>query len=320
MNENQAPSQIADTADCLEAVSAFKSFKNLTFFVSFVCLILLQAAFWMNYLGRIDKSGCCRQYAAVSTETSAPSAGASEAMRAAARTAVTASGPCTSGNLIGAFDVDTIVSTVTNPVLFSLNLLMSLKISIVGRLGGINHIARAFLLSLFLLVLVIPWQICLPETVVGAIYTPRELLCTDAVTCQGPLFDCIFYFGREPVRCIMSRQKVAFIGTGIMGAPMARNLLKAGYPLTVHSRTRSRAQPVIEAGASWADSPAAAAKDADVVITCVTDTGDVEKVLLGQNGVIESAREGLICIDMSTISPAATRRIGRELMRRNRRH
>jgi len=216
MNENQAPSQIADTADCLEAVSAFKSFKNLTFFVSFVCLILLQAAFWMNYLGRIDKSGCCRQYAAVSTETSAPSAGASEAMRAAARTAVTASGPCTSGNLIGAFDVDTIVSTVTNPtwrqvacviaacncilfvalVLFSLNLLMSLKISIVGRLGGINHIARAFLLSLFLLVLVIPWQICLPETVVGAIYTPRELLCTDAVTCQGPLFDCIFYFGR----------------------------------------------------------------------------------------------------------------------------
>jgi len=118
------------------------------------------------------------------------------------------------------------------------------------------------------------------------------------------------------VRCIMSRQKVAFIGTGIMGAPMARNLLKAGYPLTVHSRTRSRAQPVIEAGASWADSPAAAAKDADVVITCVTDTGDVEKVLLGQNGVIESAREGLICIDMSTISPAATRRIGRELMER----
>jgi len=84
-------------------------------FVSFVCLILLQAAFWMNYLGRIDKSGCCRQCAAVSTETSAPSAGASEAMRAAARTAVTASGPCTSGNLIGAFDVDTIVSTVTNP-------------------------------------------------------------------------------------------------------------------------------------------------------------------------------------------------------------
>ncbi len=109
-------------------------------------------------------------------------------------------------------------------------------------------------------------------------------------------------------------EKIAFIGTGIMGAPMAQNLLKAGYGLTVHSRTRSRAEPVIEAGAAWADSPAVAAKDADIVITCVTDTGDVEKVLLGQNGVIESARDGMICVDMSTISPAATRQIGQKLM------
>lgn len=113
---------------------------------------------------------------------------------------------------------------------------------------------------------------------------------------------------------MVSMEKVAFIGTGIMGAPMAQNLLKAGYALTVHSRTRSRSEPVIEAGAAWAESPAAAAKDADVVITCVTDTGDVEKVLLAENGVIESAREGLICVDMSTISPAATRQIGQKLL------
>ncbi len=113
---------------------------------------------------------------------------------------------------------------------------------------------------------------------------------------------------------MVSIEKVAFIGTGIMGAPMAQNLLKAGYALTVHSRTRSRSEPVIEAGAAWAESPAAAAKDADVVITCVTDTGDVEKVLLAENGVIESAREGLICVDMSTISPAATRQIGQKLL------
>ncbi len=120
--------------------------------------------------------------------------------------------------------------------------------------------------------------------------------------------------GPVKVRCIVSMEKVAFIGTGIMGAPMAQNLLKAGYALTVHSRTRSRSEPVIEAGAAWADSPAAAAKGADVVITCVTDTGDVEKVLLGENGVIESAREGMICVDMSTISPAATRQIGQKLL------
>ena len=108
-------------------------------------------------------------------------------------------------------------------------------------------------------------------------------------------------------------QRIAFIGTGIMGAPMALNLLKAGFPLTVHSRTKHKAQPVIEAGAAWADHPAAAARDADVVITCVTDTPDVETVLLGPNGVIEFARPGTICIDMSTISPHATQRMGRHL-------
>jgi len=120
--------------------------------------------------------------------------------------------------------------------------------------------------------------------------------------------------GPVKVGYIMSMEKVAFIGTGIMGAPMAQNLLKAGYTVTVHSRTRSRSEPVIEAGAAWADSPAAAAKDADVVITCVTDTADVEKVLLGPNGVIESARDGMICVDMSTISPAATKQIGQKLL------
>jgi len=108
-------------------------------------------------------------------------------------------------------------------------------------------------------------------------------------------------------------EKIAFIGMGIMGIPMAQNLLKAGYPVTVHTRTKSKAQPVLDAGVAWADSPAQAAKAADVVIICVTDTPDVEAVLLGENGVIESAREGLICIDMSTISPEATKEMAAAL-------
>ena len=108
--------------------------------------------------------------------------------------------------------------------------------------------------------------------------------------------------------------KIAFIGLGIMGKPMALNLLKADFPLTVHSRTKSKAQEVINAGALWADSPAKAAKDADVVITCVTDTPDVKEVLLGKNGVIESAHPGLICIDMSTISPAETQQMAKILL------
>lgn len=105
------------------------------------------------------------------------------------------------------------------------------------------------------------------------------------------------------------KERIAFIGTGIMGAPMALNLLKADYPLTVHTRTEPKAQTLLDTGAVWADTPAQAAADADVVITCVTDTPDVEKVLLGADGVIESARPGVICIDMSTISPDATREI-----------
>ncbi|MEN6577720.1 MAG: NAD(P)-dependent oxidoreductase [Phycisphaerales bacterium] len=108
----------------------------------------------------------------------------------------------------------------------------------------------------------------------------------------------------------MHQERIGFIGTGIMGEPMARNLLRAGYPLTVHTRTKSKAQALLNEGARWADTPRDLAHAGEIVITCVTDTPDVQAVLLGPGGVIEAAREGLICIDMSTISPAETRKMG----------
>jgi 3-hydroxyisobutyrate dehydrogenase-like beta-hydroxyacid dehydrogenase len=111
----------------------------------------------------------------------------------------------------------------------------------------------------------------------------------------------------------MAGERIAFIGTGIMGEPMARNLLKAGFHVTVHSRTKSKADKLVADGALWTDSPAQAAANSDVVITCVTDTPDVKMILLGKGGVIESAKPGLICIDMSTISPAATKETGEVL-------
>ena len=111
----------------------------------------------------------------------------------------------------------------------------------------------------------------------------------------------------------MGKENIGFIGTGIMGAPMARNLLKAGYSVTVHNRTKAKAQDLLTEGAAWAESPADVARDSDVVITCVTDTPDVKQVLLGEDGVIEAARPGLICVDMSTISPAATKQMGQIL-------
>jgi 3-hydroxyisobutyrate dehydrogenase-like beta-hydroxyacid dehydrogenase len=108
----------------------------------------------------------------------------------------------------------------------------------------------------------------------------------------------------------MAKKRVGFIGAGIMGRPMARNLLRAGYPLTVHNRTESKARDLLSQGAVWAATPSDVAVNSEVVITCVTDTPDVRAVLLGQNGVIEKARPGLICVDMSTISPSATREMG----------
>jgi len=101
--------------------------------------------------------------------------------------------------------------------------------------------------------------------------------------------------------------QIAFIGMGTMGAPMAANLLNAGYSVTVHNRNREREIALSEAGAMRAATPAKAAAAADVIIVCVSDTPDVEAVILGENGVLQGARAGAVVVDMSTISPAATR-------------
>jgi 3-hydroxyisobutyrate dehydrogenase len=111
----------------------------------------------------------------------------------------------------------------------------------------------------------------------------------------------------------MAKERVGFIGTGIMGGPMARNLLKAGYPVTVYNRTKEKAAQLLSEGAKWGESSFEIAGRSDVVITCVPDTPDVKEVLLGTKGVIEGAREGLICVDMSTISPSATQEMGKVL-------
>ena len=94
---------------------------------------------------------------------------------------------------------------------------------------------------------------------------------------------------------------------------MSKNLLKAGYPVTVWNRTASKMEPLVEAGAKAAGSPREVAENSDVVIDIVTDSPDVEQVLLGPDGVIHGAREGMICIDMSTISPITTREISAKL-------
>ncbi len=108
-------------------------------------------------------------------------------------------------------------------------------------------------------------------------------------------------------------KRIGFIGLGIMGMPMAHNLIKAGFEVVVYNRTTSKAEQMVSEGAKKADSPRELADEAPVVITIVSDTPDVESVILGENGVIEGIKPDSVVIDMSTISPQATQKIAARL-------
>ena len=108
-------------------------------------------------------------------------------------------------------------------------------------------------------------------------------------------------------------QKIGFIGLGIMGKPMALNLVRAGYSVSIYARHAKVAEPLTAVGAKSYTSPKELAKEVDVIITMVPATTDVEDVILGKEGLIHSAKSGTIVIDMSTISAAATQKIAAEL-------
>ncbi len=103
--------------------------------------------------------------------------------------------------------------------------------------------------------------------------------------------------------------KVAFLGLGTMGAPMAGHIAKAGYPLIVWNRTPAKMQPFVELGAKAAKSPAHAAAEADIVITMVSRPQDVEEIVLGPSGALEGLRAGAVLVDMSTVSPVTSRKL-----------
>jgi 2-hydroxy-3-oxopropionate reductase len=109
-----------------------------------------------------------------------------------------------------------------------------------------------------------------------------------------------------------TRPTVGLIGLGIMGRPMGRNLLKAGYSLTVHNRSRGPVDELVAEGATAARSPREVAAQVDVVITMLPDSPDVEAVMRGENGVLAGVRQGTIVIDMSTISPLVAKALAEE--------
>ena len=110
----------------------------------------------------------------------------------------------------------------------------------------------------------------------------------------------------------MSKPVIGFIGLGIMGKPMARNLIKAGYSLVVHNRSRAAVEELIEDGAQAAGSPKEAAECSDVIMTMLPDSPDVELVYTGEEGIFSGVKSGTLLIDMSSIAPAVARAVAAE--------
>lgn len=110
-----------------------------------------------------------------------------------------------------------------------------------------------------------------------------------------------------------AKPRIGLIGPGIMGKPMGMNLMKAGYKLDVYARRKASAEELVAAGANFHSTPGALAAEVDVLIVIVSDTPDVEGILFGDNGVMDGGQEGLLVIDMSTISPVSTREFADKL-------
>jgi len=110
----------------------------------------------------------------------------------------------------------------------------------------------------------------------------------------------------------MSKERVAFIGIGVMGRSMVGHLMDAGYPVSVYNRTKSKADDLVARGAVWADSPAAAAAEADIVITIVGFPKDVEETYFGEQGIFKTLKDGALVIDMTTSNPSLAKKIAEE--------
>ncbi len=216
MNEREEkPSNLLDTTDCLEAVGVFRGWKNLLFIIMILCLLLLQVSFWLVNLGYVKPKECKSEAStAMVKEAEQVAEAKNEIKEAAKQVAGEANEPVEAtpqepekqqaslsfsmitfkylAVLIRFFNFVLILAAT----LHCLTILFSLKVSLLGRLGGINHISRAFFLSLLALVLLLPWQRLFPGVVVGAIYTPGELLRWYTAETSGGIFGIILYYLR----------------------------------------------------------------------------------------------------------------------------
>ena len=195
---------LINTTDCLEAVGVFRCWKNFLFIILILCLLFLQGIFWLVNLGYFQTSGPDSHPVVMFTEKPADANEQTQADQAAAidqpnEPAIAVSQPNQPAaqhpkekpeiGWANKIKFDWVAWTIRflnfalafAAILYCLTMLFSLKISLLGRLGGINHIARAFFLSLVLLVLILPWQLVFAPIITGSMFTPAELLraCTE---------------------------------------------------------------------------------------------------------------------------------------------
>jgi hypothetical protein len=224
MDDNTSVNDAVDTTDCLEAIGAFKAMKNLFFMVVFISLIVLQGIFWLNHLGYIEVSksseGSSLKTDADFESSTDPNSGVvtdkdsikkqdGNVVAGMGNDEKTADTDKVKKTSIGAFakympnqqHADIAIRLcnfvlIISATIYCLILLMSIKISLVGRLGGIGHISRAFFLSLFALTILLPWQGLFEGVALGAIYLPAELFTNCILTDESTLIDKVMYFAR----------------------------------------------------------------------------------------------------------------------------
>lgn len=202
VEEQDRRGNVIDTSDCLEAVDVFRGWKNFLFVIVLVSLLLLQAAFWLVDIGYVktgEKSG-----ESVTAEAAVPvQPVAVEPNQPAA--AVQQTKPAEQAGFQIKFEylawLIRFLNFIVVPaaVLYSLTLLFGLNVSILGRLGGINHVTRAFFLSLIMLILLLPWQKFFWGVVVGAMYSPEDLLSSIEITPANDILEAVIHYFRFTV-------------------------------------------------------------------------------------------------------------------------
>lgn len=195
MNENEKQKSLVDATDCLEAIGVFKSWKNVFFMITLICLVLLQISFWAADLEAAKETSQPSQPVATAVQQAVQNVSVqtentvTDIQQAAAQVAADVNIPAVEKPARKSLDLSQIIKPghinwairladfviIASSMLYCLTLLFCLKISLIGRLGGINHISRAFFISLILLVLLMPWQQLFGWFLTGAVFAPSEL-------------------------------------------------------------------------------------------------------------------------------------------------